>query len=319
MTLHRRRVVGMASAMALCIMAPSSATGQQVNDSAFRFENPDPAFPLGNGPRVCVDETHHNVHSLGRLFAPFVSVLRSDGFRPQRFTQAISRETLEACAILILGSGRAGPQADDLWAYPHASAYSRAEMNAVVRWVRSGGALLLFWDHAPAAGAAAGLAALLGVQLLDAWADQTPQGNYPEIVRRADGLMADHLILRGRRPSERIDSIATHGAGAFFPSAWIQPVLLFGPRGTGWVFLGDMGQALPEIPEQEWPRFSIEGWLLAGTRQWGAGRIVFFGDVTLCTAQLYGPAAIPLAMSHPSGAQNPLLCLNMVRWLAGAL
>jgi hypothetical protein len=131
--------------------------------------------------------------------------------------------------------------------------------------------------------------------------------------------MADHAILRGGRPGERIDSLATHGAAALCPSQTIRPLLLFGPGATGWIFLGETGQNLPEISEEEWPRFDIEGWLLAGTREWGAGRIVFHGDATTCTAQLHGADAVPIAMSHDAGAQNPLFCLNLVRWLAGAL
>jgi hypothetical protein len=300
--------------------AQSSAAAQQINDAGFRFENISPAFSRGTGPRVCIDEAHHNVHTIARLFAPFAELLRSDGFRPSAFTQAISDEALIGCDILVLGSGRAlSGQSADFWVYPHASAYARSEADATVRWVRNGGALLFLWDHAPAAGAAAGLAALLGVQTLDAWSNVTPQGQYPEILRRADRLLADHPILHGRSPTELIDSLATHGAGAFFPSRWIRPVLSFGRGATAWVYLGEMGQELPDIPEEEWPRFDIEGWLLAGTREWGRGRIVFFGDATACTAQLYGSEAAPLAMSHPAGAQNPLFCLNMVRWLARVL
>lgn len=300
--------------------AMSSATGQQVNDARFDFSNSHPAFAVASGPRVCMDEAHHNAHTATGLYAPFATILRSDGFRVSRFAQSLSREALETCDILVLGSGRAGSaQSADFWSYPHASAYTREEVGAVVRWVRSGGALLFVWDHAPAAGTAAGLASLLGVQTLDAWADATPRGMYPEIFRRADGLFANHIILRGRSPREQIDSLATHGAGAFFPSRWIQPLLVYGREATAWVRLGDMGQGIPDIPEADWPRFDIHGWLLAGTREWGRGRIVFLGDSTACTAQLYGPESLPIAMSHPSGRQNAQFCLNLVRWLGRAL
>lgn len=286
----------------------------------FVFANAAPAFPHGEGPRVCIDEAHKNVHTMSQRYAPFAEILRSDGFRVTGLTQSLSREALESCNIVILGSGRAtSGQSSEFWAYPHASAYKRSEVDAVVRWVRSGGALLFVWDHAPAAGAAAGLANLLGVQTLDAWSDVTPQGRYPEVMRRADQLLSDHPILQGRSRTEQIDSLATHGGGAFFPSRLIRPVLTYGRDATAWVLLGDMGQALAGIPEAEWPRFDIDGWLLAGTRDWDQGRIVFFGDSTLCTAQLFGPEATPIAMSHPAGRQNAQFCLNTVRWLARVL
>lgn len=296
------------------------AQAQQINDPAFRFDNPHPAFALGKGPRVCIDEAHHNSHTISRLYAPFAAVLSSDGFRLAAFTTSISPENLKECEILILGNGRSSdPRAADFWAYPHTSAYSRVEINALIRWVRSGGSLLLIWDHSPTAAAASGIAALLGVQPLDAWADATPQGKYPEMIRRSDNLVADHPIIRGRSSVERIDSLATHGAGAFFPSRAVEPVLLYGQGATAWVRLGDMGQGISNVPEDEWPAFNIRGWLLAGTRTWGSGRVVFLGDSTACTAQLYGAGRTPIAMSHPAGAQNALFCLNTVRWLARIL
>jgi hypothetical protein len=304
----------------LSLAAPSIVLAQQVNDPRFRFANADPVFPKGEGPRVCVDEAHHNVHTISQRFAPFAEILRSDGFRPVAFTQPLRAVALGTCDILVLGAGRAtSGQSPEFWAYPHPSAYARSEMDAVVKWVRDGGALLFTWDHAPAAGAAAGLANLLGVQTLDAWSDMTPQGRYPEIVRRADRLFIDHPILRGRSRTEQIDSLATHGGGAFFPSRWIQPVLTYGREATAWVLMGDMGQDLAGIPESEWPRFDIEGWLLVGSRDWGQGRIVFLADSTLCTAQVHGQEATPIAMSHPAGAQNAQFCLNMVRWLGRIL
>lgn len=312
--------MGRTLAILLCFGA-LRALAQQVNDPSFRFDNPDPAFAPGQRPGVCIDEAHYNAHTISQLYAPFAAVLRSDGFRPRAFTEAIiSIDGLRECDILVLGSGQStNPQAADFWAYPHSSAYSRAEIDVLIRWIRGGGSLLLVWDHSPAAAAAGAVAAVLGVQTLDAWADATPQGNYPEIVRRSDRRVADHPIVRGRSPRERIDSLATHGAGAFFPSKLIEPVLLFGQGATAWVRLGEMGQGISDIPDAEWPAFDIHGWLLAGARRWGSGRVVFFGDSTACTAQLYGSRRTPLAMSHPAGAQNALFCLNMVRWLAGIL
>lgn len=314
---HRQQA---SATLAAIVAATSLVAGQQANDPRFDFANADPAFAQGKGPSVCVDEAHHNAHTVPQLYAPFAGILRSDGFRVSRLTRSLGGDVLRSCDILVLGSGRAtSAQSADAWSYPHASAYTRTEVDAVVRWVRAGGALLFAWDHAPAAGAAAGLASVLGVQTLDAWADATPRGTYPEIFRRTDGLLADHAILRGRSPAERIDSLATHGAGAFFPSRWIQPIVVYGREATAWVRLGDMGQGLTGIPESEWPRFDIQGWLLAGTREWDKGRIVFLGDSTACTAQLYGPESTPIGMSHPSGRQNAQFCLNLVRWLARVL
>lgn len=78
-------------AILLCFMA-LPALAQQINDPSFRFDNPHPAFALGHGPRMCINETHHNSHTISQLYAPFATVLRSDGFRPGAFTETISTD-----------------------------------------------------------------------------------------------------------------------------------------------------------------------------------------------------------------------------------
>ena len=323
MTRKRRSIFsGGVAALALQVLLFLPAASQQINDPGYRFDNSDPVFERDHGPSVCVDEAHHNVHTVNGLYAPFAEVLRSDGFRPRSFSQAISRLALDDCDVLILGNAQVAdpdPDSPDFWRYPHASAYSSAELDAVVGWIREGGAVLLFADHSLGAGAAGGMTALLGVQSLDAWATNTPRGNYPEMFRRGDGLLMDHPILRSRTPRETIDSIATNAGGAFFLSEWVEPLIVFGAGATGWVMLGEMGQDLRGIPEEEWPKYDIEGWILGGTRDWGEGRFVIFGDVAACTAQLYGPESSPVGMNHSAAEQNALFCLNMVRWLARAL
>lgn len=179
----------------------------------------------------------------------------------------------------------------------------------------NGGALLLIADHAPFAGAAADLAYVLGVAISDVWAYNTPRG----ITRRSDHTVRPHPIFEGRNPSERVDSVATWVAQAFHASAKAEPLLVFGPDATGYVLLGEMGQQFTNIPDDEWPRFAISGWLLGAARRWGEGRLVVLGDGTVCTAQYYGPTRERLGMNHPSANRNAQFCLNVVRWLSGVL
>ena len=319
---YRKSILKVIGVIVISLLANSSTVAQQINDPGFQFEVVDPTFPQGMGPNVCIDEAHHNVHTIDKLFAPFAQVLRSDGFQPKRFRGRLSRSALSDCKVLILGNGQANDmQSEKFWVYPHVSAYSRLELDSVVRWVRGGGSLLLFADHSPAAGSASGLAALFGVQLLDAWSNATPEGQqgHPEVFRRNTGGMSEHPILQGKTHNMQVNSVATYGSAAFFPSELIEPILTFVKGANARVYHDDLGQSLLEIPQAEWPTYSIEGWLMGGSREWGKGRVVMFGDVTACTAQLFGPEALAIGMNYSEDSQNHLFCLNMVRWLAGAL
>ena len=315
-------MITLVNMMIFSLLTSPWVKAQETNDREFKFEIRNPAFPQQKGPVVCIDEAHHNVHTIDKLFAPFVQVMRADGFQPIPLKGVIDGTSLSQCNVLILGNGQANDmQSSKFWTYPHVSAYSSLEINSMVRWIRSGGNLLLFADHSPAAGSASGLAALLGVQLLNGWANVTSQGqaSHPEVIHRSDGAMSDHPILAGRAKGEQINSLATYGSAAFYHSEFIKPILTFGQGANALVYLGDMGQRLSEIPQTEWPRYNIEGWLMGGSREWGEGRIVIFGDVTACTAQIIGSEELTVGMNHSENSQNHLFCLNMLRWLARAL
>jgi len=310
-------VVRVLGAILLLAIMPAVAAAQQVNDDGWRFENRAPLFAAGAGPRVCIDEAHLQEHTVVNKFGPYARMLRGDGFRVVPFRSAIAPRTLAGCDVLISANPQAkAPGSPDFWPYPHHSAFARAEIDALVTWIRGGGAFLLFADHAPGAGASAGLAAALGLQVFDGWARVNDRDGNPEIYARAAGLFAAHPILDGRSEAERVDVLSVTIAGAFFGSEQFQPLVAFGPEARGYVRLGDMGQQLPGIPEREWPRFLLSGWWLAATREWGAGRVAVFGDATACTAQLYGPEREPLGMNHPEARHNARFCLNLVRWLA---
>jgi hypothetical protein len=49
---------------------------QQVPDRSFQPSIPNAAHPPGKGPVVCVDEAHHNFHTLDERFWAFGELLR---------------------------------------------------------------------------------------------------------------------------------------------------------------------------------------------------------------------------------------------------
>lgn len=293
------------------------AVAQQVLDDGFRFANPHPAYRTGEGPRVCIDAAHNNFHTADGRYKAFADLLRGDGYRVTGTTEKFSAAMLAGCDVVVI-SNAVGDDNRENWAFPHPSAFTRAELEALHVWIRGGGALLLIVDHAPMAGAASDLGAMLGVAMLDGYTRgrRGPPAPLPDVFSWESGLLADHAIVRGRNDGERISRVATFTGHAFLASNDFAPVLRFGPDAVATVHLGFNFE---DLPSDQWPRFSISGWLHAASRRLEKGRVVLLGEAAMCTAQVTGPERAPMGMNHPAAAQNAQFCLNVVRWLSGLL
>jgi hypothetical protein len=316
----------------LLLLPPPVLLAQQVPDSAFHFPNPDPAFEPGSGPRVCIDGGHQNFHRIdGRYFA-FAKLLQEDGYRVEEIRAEFTSESLGSCEVLVIANAAAAVNAEDR-SYPHPSAFSKEEISALLGRIQAGGGLFLVVDHAPWPGAAGDLAVLLGFSLFDGYVgagvfgaideDAIREGAEvfdvtPEELRNAfgdPGELGQHPILAGRSPSEAIHSVYTGTGHAFFPSESVHPILTLGTApGSIMLYLH-----LPDVPREEWPSFSLSGWLQAGARDFGEGRVVVLGEASTCSAQLAGPQQVPMGMNSPLAKQNPQFCLNIVHWLSGLL
>lgn len=309
---------GIAARLVLMLATVASgAAAQQVPDPDFRFANPNPMHAAGKGPVVCIDEAHQNFHTAGGRYASFADLLRGDGHVVQPFAQKFSREALKPCAVLVIANAIGAENSGD-WSYPHASAFSRAELNELYLWIRDGGALLLIADHSPMPGASADLGALLGVAMIDGYVEFRDGGEVPDLFRASDGGLAPHAITAGRGPQEALTEVGTFRGSAFTFSEDYQPLLVL-PQSAVNVF--HLSQSLKDQapPRSEWPRFSVAGWSQGATRLLGKGRVLILGEAAMCSAQLSGTERFPMGMNHPKVAQNPQFCLNVVRWLTGAL
>ena len=299
--------------MAAMVLAPLSTAAQQRSDEDFHFENPAPAFPAGDGPRVCIDEAHHNFHTAEGRYAPFAALLRGDGYEVTRFTSSLTGDALTGCDLLVVANPLGEANVDD-WDYPHPSAFTKDEMRDLMLWVWGGGRFLLFADHAPIAGAARDLAAVFGVVMLDVYVDGTPGG--PDVFRVADGTLQPHAIIEGRGAPERVDSVTTFTGQAFQITQGWQPLLVFGPDAIARI---NASQTFQRVAFRDSPSFSVAGWVHGAVREWDSGRVVFLGEAAMCSAQVSGPERNPMGMNHPNAPQDAQFCLNVVRWLTGVL
>jgi len=328
-------------------------------DTKYRFPNVDPAYQVGGGPRVCVDEAHFNYHTAPGLFQPFAELLRGDGYRVTRFRSRFTGDALRNCEILLIANAQAeantigfgSPKSN--WAYPHSSALTSEEIREVILWIRGGGALLLIADHAPLPAAVSDLALLLGVHMLDGYAlasaeektDTIAFGTVREETWRkairllgepADvdlnaryqpvfanpGTLAAHPVVEGRNPGERLEWVVAWGGQAFIASSDWSPITVYGPNA---VSVAPLALNFVNAEWNDGPLFSVNGWLHGATRELDQGRAVILGEGGMCTAQfddLDGEIEgplVPYGINAPQAPQNAQFCLNVVHWLSGLL
>lgn len=301
-----RMVLLAVSAMAL--VWASGAQAQQAADTKFHAFVKDPAYPVDQGPKVVIDEAHHNYHTAEGRYKGFAELLRKDGFRVDSSNAAFSAESLKTADILVIANALNEKNAQ-VWTLPTPSAFTDAEIVAVRDWVKGGGKLLLIADHMPFPGAAEKLGKAFGFEFGNGYASGPQDG----IFRKFEGLLKKHAITTGRKKAEAIDAVRTFTGQAFKAVDEVEPLMVFG-EGHFMRFPTSANQF-----DENTPRKDVDGWLHAGVRKFGKGRVAVFGEAAMFTAQTSGETRKPMGMNAPGAEQNQQFCLNVMRWLAGKL
>ena len=295
-------------------LVSSAVGGPQVVDAAFVPHVSQPAFALGQGYRVLLDEGHQNVHTLDGSYAPFAKVLRDDGFVVEANRQSLSAAVLSTAKILVISNagGRRGPNQDGTF-IPSTSVFLADEVEAVRQWVFRGGSLFLIVDHLPNSGGSAALARAFGILLNDGYAVDATCSTGQFLFARSDGSLAEHPITRGRRKSERVDHVRTFTGTAFRALVPVSPILVLAP---GAVML------MPSVPWQftsATPRFPGDAMLQGAVLRHGRGRVAVFGEAAMFSAQVTGAQRRPMGMNADTADQNEQFLINVTHWLAGLL
>ncbi|RDZ26458.1 DUF4350 domain-containing protein [Lysobacter silvisoli] len=307
---------------ALVLLAGLPAAAQQVADRDYRPDIAEPAYPAGQGPVLCLDEGHHNFHTLDGRYWTFGELLRRDGYRVQPLRARFDAAALKPCSILVIANAQPSDRPWNEYPSPTPSAFADAEVRAVKRWVERGGRLWLIADHMPLAGAAAPLARAFGIEFTDGFAmpgfDADPQRRAalfaePTVFRRSDGTLAEHAVTRGANAGEAIEQVRSFTGQAFRLPPRAEAVLTLPP---GYVSLQ---------PAQAWqfhadtPRLDVGGWSQGAVLRLGKGRAAFFGEAAMFSAQRQGARGGPMGMNAPGAERNYQLALNIAHWLSGRL
>jgi hypothetical protein len=295
---------GVASAPELAPRDP----GAQVGDTTFTPNVDEPAFASGSGPRILLDEAHNNFHTMDGRYRTAVRLLEADGFRVDALRHPIGPETLANADLLLIANALADENVRS-WRLPTPSAFSPKEIAAVEEWVAGGGALLLIADHMPFPGAAAELASGFGAHFLNGFATDSTGAADTFTFRRTDGTVISHPVTDGLGPEERIDSVMSFTGQAFRVDPPLETVLRV-PEGTKVLMPEEAWVFTPETPVRDG-----EGLAQGAVGEWGQGRVAFWGEAAMFTAQVSGPERRPMGMNLPEAGQNAQLFLNLVRWL----
>ena len=291
------------------LIAASLGPAQQVPDLEYRPPLPRPAHAAGNGPRVAIDEAHHNFHTADNRYQPFAELLRRDGYRVTGFGKEFTSDSLRDVDVLVIANALHERNVSD-WSLPTPSAFTKDEIGAVKKWVEAGGSLFLIADHMPFPGAAGDLARALGVEFSNGYArpgHRTP--GQPDPFELKNGLKESDLT-RGRAGDKPVTTVATFGGSAFKLPKGATPILIFGSGSVSAETKKAPGisPGAPEVP--------IEGWSQGAVLTSGKGRMAVFGEAAMFTAQRAGPKKSPMGMNAPGAEQNYRLLLNVMHWLS---
>ena len=282
----------------LLIRAVAALDAQQVADTAFRPPIENPAYPVGKGPVVLIDEAHLNFHTATGRYLPFAELLRRDGYVVWGSAGRFTAETLKTGRVLVISNAMNDKNRNDPNA-PPLPAFTAEEVDAVRDWVADGGALLLIADHPPWSGAAEDLGKAFGVRFRNGVAVNPKDRGGRLVFRRSDGTLMDHPVTKG------IDEVATFTGSSFQVDAPGQPLLVFGPEIYSFTQQNDPNPA------------PMKGHLQGAVLPFGKGRVAVFGEAAMFSAQLSGPNKNPMGMNAEIAKQNPQFLLNVMHWLTG--
>lgn len=278
-------------------------------DMAYRPEIEGPAFDYGKGPVVQIDEAHNNFHTAIGTYLPFAEILERDGYKVARGKKKISPEALRDCRIFVIADAQPPSREDD------PPVFSEEEINILTDWVKKGGSLFVITDHMPDPAVIEKLALSFGIEVNNGYVmnNPRPEEETPMVFVRSNGSLADHPITRGRNPYEAVQSVATFTGSAFKTNSIFSPILTFQPDKKSW-----MPEELYEFKEDT-PKMGVSGWYQGAVANFGEGKIAFFSEAAMFTAQIFDRGKVRVGMNHPLAEDNAQLLLNVVHWLTDLL
>lgn len=285
-----------------------SVYGQQIGDPDFNPPIFKPAYKVGEGSNIYIDEAHNNFHTIDGRYKPFADLLAKDGYVIKPLKDSINRSSLEDIDILVI-SNALNIKNVQSWTLPTPSAFTRDEIKYLVKWVYEGGSLFLIADHMPFPGAASDLADEFGFKPNNGFAYNSVNGGRPDLFIKKDGTLHNNFITNGRNHTENVDSIYSFTGEAFQIPEDAIPILTFNNNfislmpDTAWNF------------KEDTPQISVAGWSQGAVKIFGKGKVVVWGEAAMFSAQIAGNNKRKVGMNALEAKYNYRLLLNIIHWL----
>jgi hypothetical protein len=275
-------------------------------DRSFSYAIKNPAYPEGKGPVILIDEAHNNFHTAVGTYLPFADLLKQDGYVVKRAIDRISEELLNSGTIYVIADAQPPFNIGD------PPTFAEEEILVLNDWVKKGGALFVITDHMPDPGAIKDLALSFGIEVSNGYVMVGPPPGRPgpTLFKKSDGSLADHPLTMGRGPDEQVRKVATFAGSAFQCKEGFQPLLILGEGYRSWI-----PKEYNKFPPGT-PNIDVLGWYQGGVMSYGKGRIAFFAEAAMFTAQAFDNGRIKAGMNHPLGRDNARLLLNILHWLS---
>lgn len=280
---------------------------QQVPDTTFAVNLPNPTYKQGKGPAICIDSAHNNFHTLTGGYAPFARLMRKDGYKVIDQSDIVTdKKVMAECEIYLIANPIHESNLGN-WQLPNPSALSEVEITVIKSWVENGGSLFLIADHMPFAGAASELATEFGFQMSNGFAFLSDNENQPDLFSRENGRLLESPVT-----GLEISTVTSFTGSAFqYPDDAI-PVMVFSE--------GDYSLE-PEIAwqfEEDTKKVELDGYAQGALLAFGEGKIAMFGEAAMFTAQTMTTEQGTFSFGFNSerlAPQNISFLLNIVHWL----
>ncbi|RYV01550.1 hypothetical protein SOPP22_14295 [Shewanella sp. OPT22] len=261
---------------------------------------------------VLIDEAHHNFHTLDGRYKPFAKVLESAGYSVEKNINKFTSKSLENVDVLVIANAldEKNVKNHDL---PNFSAFTQKEVEVVHHWVKNGGSLLLIADHLPWPKASDSLASTFGFQFNNSYVEVL--GSSEQYFEVADKSLVEHKILKGLTGTTKITKIRGFMGQAFLSPPDAKPLLVFSKS------------AVAYMPSKAWditddtPTISAVGWHQGATLDFYKGRVAFFGEAGMFTAQVDNDEneQWKMGMNAKGAEQNEQFLLNTMYWLSNII
>ncbi len=203
------------------------------NDPEFNSMVKEPAYDIGKGPKILLDNGHYNFMVQWDFIKPFADLAMSDGYLTIVDSLKFTPEHLTEFDVVMIISALPFDFTTKT-EVTNESTFSQEEINSLYNWVYNGGSLLVFSEHAPFDQAINPLLNRFGITSSIGTTIDTINYNknigrtgWIEFTIENGGLNNEHPIILGQNKEERVSKLLTFGGSALTGEGYTNLLKLF--------------------------------------------------------------------------------------------